>query len=405
MSTVDRVLIVGGGLAAVSLADALRSGGHTGDIVILSAEDHLPYDRPPLSKDVLLGRSGLEDIRLRPDEWYERVDFRTDARVASLDPDAGRVTLADGSEVTGDRIVLATGGVPRTPGGDPAVHVLRVWEDAERLRPRLVPGARVAVVGAGLIGAESAAVAAALGCEVTLIDPTEIPLLPVVGPEIATVLHARHAEAGIRCLNGGVESIERDGEFLRVAVTGLDEPVTADTVIAGIGIVPDTALAEAAGLTVDNGVVVDAGYRTSHPSVYAIGDVARRADEPRRHEHWDHARTSAERAAATLLGQDAPAQKAGWFWSDRHGSRLEGVGTMADAETRIVRGDAADGAFTVFGVAQGRLVAAAAIDRPRDIQAARRLVGRELPVDAAALADPATDLRKLLRARPVREER
>ncbi|NYV77391.1 FAD-dependent oxidoreductase, partial [Streptomyces sp. UH6] len=163
MSTVDRVLIVGGGLAAVSLADALRSGGHTGDIVILSAEDHLPYDRPPLSKDVLLGRSGLKDIRLRPDEWYERVEFRTDARVASLDPDAGRVALADGSEVTGDRIVLATGGVPRTLGDDPAVHVLRVWEDAERLRPRLVPGARVAVVGAGLIGAESAAVAVALG--------------------------------------------------------------------------------------------------------------------------------------------------------------------------------------------------------------------------------------------------
>ncbi|MFB7914955.1 NAD(P)/FAD-dependent oxidoreductase [Streptomyces sp. NPDC056061] len=401
-----RITLVGAGISAVSTCDALRGGGFDGEIVLLSGEDGLPYDRPPLSKDVLNGAVTAQDgIALRPADWYEqqRVELRTGAVVTALRPDEGVLELADGTELTADRIVLATGGTVRTlpvPGGDdPAVHTLRTWEEARRLRARLVPGARIAVVGAGLIGAETAAVATALGCSVTLIDPVPVPLTTVVGPDIAGALHARHRAEGVEVVTGGVERIDRapGAEEVTVTVGGRPEPVTADTVVVGIGIRPATALAEAAGLTVDNGIVVDAAQRTSHPRVYAVGDVARRDGEPVRHEHWDAARNGGRAAAAGLLGAAAPDRGASWFWSDRYGSRLEGVGSMADAEETVVRGDVASGAFTVFGLRGPVLVAAAAIDRPKDIKAAQRLIARAVPVSADRLADPATELRALLR--------
>ncbi|GGV76196.1 hypothetical rubredoxin/ferredoxin reductase [Streptomyces gelaticus] len=401
-----RIAMVGAGLSAVSACDALRGGGYDGEIVLLSDEAGPPYDRPPLSKDVLTGSAATRgDIALRPADWYEkqRVELRPGIAVTALRPDEGVLELADGSELTADRIVLATGGTARTlpvPGADdPAVHTLRTWAEAERLRARLVPGARIAVIGAGLIGAETAAVATALGCAVTLIDPVPVPLTAVVGPDIAGALHARHRAEGIDVITGGVERIDRapGTEEVTVTVGGRPEPVAADTVVVGIGIRPATALAEAAGLTVDNGIVVDVAQRTSHPRVYAVGDVARRSGDPVRHEHWDAARSSGQAAAAGLLGAAPPARSASWFWSDRYGSRLEGVGSMADAEETVVRGDVASGAFTVFGLRASVLIAAAAIDRPKDIKAAQRLIARAVPVRADRLTDPATELRALLR--------
>ncbi|MFH8475676.1 NAD(P)/FAD-dependent oxidoreductase [Streptomyces sp. NPDC018000] len=401
-----RIAVVGAGISAVSACDALRGGGFDGEIVLLSGEDGLPYDRPPLSKDVLTGAvTAQHGIALRPADWYEkqRVELRTGAVVTALRPDEGVLELADGTELTADRIVLATGGTARTlpvPGAeDPAVHTLRTWEEAQRLRARLMPGARIAVIGAGLIGAETAAVATALGCSVTLIDPVPVPLTAVVGPDVAGALHKRHRAEGIEVITGGVERIDRapGAEEVTVTVGGRPEPVTADTVVVGIGIRPATALAEAAGLTVDNGIVVDAAQRTSHPRVYAIGDVARRDGDPVRHEHWDAAQSGGRAAAAGLLGAAPPDRGASWFWSDRYGSRLEGVGSMADAEETVVRGDVASGSFTVLGLRGSVVIAAAAIDRPKDIKAAQRLIARAVPVSADRLADPATELRALLR--------
>ncbi|MFD6279169.1 NAD(P)/FAD-dependent oxidoreductase [Streptomyces sp. NPDC060209] len=401
-----RIALVGAGISAVSACDALRSGGYDGEIVLLSDEEGVPYDRPPLSKDVLLGKATVrDDVALRPADWYEkqRIELRPGTTVTALRPDDGVLELADGTELTADRIVLATGGTARTlpvPGADdPAVHTLRTWAEAELLRSRLTPGARIAVVGAGLIGAETAAVAAGLGCRVTLIDPVPVPLTAVVGPEIAGALHDRHRAAGIEVVTGGVERINRapGADEVTVTVGGRSSPVTVDTVVVGIGIRPDTSLAEAAGLTVDNGVVVDAGQRTSHPRVWAVGDVARRADHPVRHEHWDAAQHGGRAAAAGLLGTDTPAEPASWFWSDRYGSRLEAVGSMADAEGTVRRGDARSGAFTVFGLREGRVVAAAAIDRPKDIKAAQRLIARAVAVSPERLADESVELRALLR--------
>ncbi|EKX61736.1 NAD(P)/FAD-dependent oxidoreductase [Streptomyces ipomoeae] len=405
MTVPRRVALVGAGLAALSTCDALRAQGYDGELVLYSAERGLPYDRPPLSKDVLLGKARREDVLLRPEQWYEqqRVSLREGAPVQAIRPGEGGLELHDGSVVTADRIVLATGGTPRAlpvPGGDdPAVHLLRTWEDAERLRERLLPGAVVAVVGAGLIGAETAAVAHALGCRVTLVDPVPVPLTAVVGDDIAGALHHRHSAEGIDVITAGVERVERrpggSGVLLHFNVDG--GPLAADLVVVGIGIRPAVELAEAAGLSVDNGVVVGEGRHTSHPNVFAVGDVARREGHPVRHEHWEAAQRDGETAAYGLLGRPAPEFGAPWFWSDRHGARLEAVGTMADAERAVVRGTPEEGAFTVFGLRDGRLVAAAAIDRGRDIKAARRLVDRRVEVDPGQLADESTDLRALLR--------
>ncbi|MGW9132428.1 NAD(P)/FAD-dependent oxidoreductase [Streptomyces sp. NPDC055681] len=401
-----RIALVGAGISAVSTCDALRSGGYDGEIVLLSDEEGAPYDRPPLSKDVLLGKATVrDDVALRPADWYEkqRIELRPGTVVTALRPDDGVLELADGTELTADRIVLATGGTARTlpvPGADdPAVHTLRTWTEAALLRARLTAGARIAVVGAGLIGAETAAVAAGLGCRVTLIDPVPVPLTAVVGPDIAGALHDRHRAEGIDVVTGGVERIDRasGADEVTVTVTGHPSPITVDTVVVGIGIRPDTSLAEAAGLTVDNGIVVDAAQRTSHPRVHAVGDVARRADHPVRHEHWDAAQRGGLAAAAGLLGTDPPAEPASWFWSDRYGSRLEAVGSMADAEETVRRGDAGSGAFTVFGLSAGRVVAAAAIDRPKDIKAAQRLIARAVAVTPQRLADESAELRTLLR--------
>lgn len=402
MSPLRRIVVVGAGLAAVSTCDALRTQGYDGELVLFSAERELPYDRPPLSKDFLLGKARSGDLLLRPAPWYQEqaVELRTGTTVTSLRPESGAIELADGSLITAERIVLATGGTPRTlpvPGGDgPSVRVLRTLEDAGRLREQLLPGARVAVVGAGLIGAETAATAVALGCRVTLIDPAPVPLAAAVGAEMARALHGRHAEQGIEVITGGVERIEPAG----VRVTGRATPVTADVVVTGIGIRPATALAEAAGLRTGNGVLVDPAGRTSHPRVFAVGDVARQDGHPVRHEHWQAAQRDGEAAAAGLLGLPAPRFGAPWFWSDRHGSRLEAVGTMGDADRTVLRGSPDRTAFTVFGLRGDRLVAAAAVDRPQDIKAAQRLIDRDVPVDPGQLADESTDLRRLVPRRP-----
>lgn len=394
------IAVVGAGLAAVSFCDTLRAQGYDGELTLYSAEPGLPYDRPPLSKDVLLGKAARDDVLLRPAQWYDeqRVTLRESTPVHAIRPAEAAVELAGGRLAGAATVVLATGGTPRAlpvPGGDdPAVHTLRTWEDAERLRGRLLPGARVAVVGAGLIGAETAAVARGLGCEVTLIDPVAVPLAPVVGELLAGALHGRHTTEGIQVITAGVERIER-GDGLTLHLTGGAGSVVADVVVAGIGIVPATGLATAAGLRVENGVVVGAGQRTSHPHVHAIGDVARRG--PHRHEHWEAAQHSGQAAAYGVLGLPEPSTGASWFWSDRHGSRLEAVGSMADAERTVVRGSAGDGAFTVFGLAGEKLVAAASLDRPKDIKAARRIVDRGVTVDAGVLADPGADLRALLK--------
>ncbi|MFI6577843.1 NAD(P)/FAD-dependent oxidoreductase [Nocardiopsis sp. NPDC050513] len=402
------VCVVGAGLAAVSTAAELRALGFEGVITMLGAEPHQPYDRPPLSKDVLLGKADAAPP-LRPEAWYadNAVDLRLGTRAVGLRRGERRVQTAAGGFVEADAVVLATGGrarrLPVAVAPGVSTHVLRTVEDAQRLRAALVPGARVLCVGAGLIGAEIASSATALGARVTLVDPVSVPLEPVLGRLLARTLHETHAERGIRVLHGTLGGVRASALGTRLAaVSTADGPVTveADVVVAGIGMAPDTEVAVSAGLDTDRGVLVDDARRTSTPHVYAVGDAAQSRPgsvRPAHGEHWDNALTDGRAAAAAILGRPRPEPSAPWFWSDRHGTHVEAVGHMGDAERVVVRGDPDAGSFTVFGLIGDRCVAAGSLDRSADIRAARRLVDRGTPVADQALADESVPLKRLLR--------
>jgi NADPH-dependent 2,4-dienoyl-CoA reductase/sulfur reductase-like enzyme len=399
------VVIVGGGIAGVSTAASLRAGGFDGDLTLVDAGE-FPYDRPPLSKDFLSGAKDLKQIVLQQDHWYDdqRIRLVNRAVVRALRPRDGAVELSDGHLLPADRVVLATGGGaarPPIPGADSdRVHVLRTSDDADRLRPALAPGARLLVVGAGLIGAEVAATAVHLGCEVVLVDPVATPLAAPLGPELATWLHTLHARHGITTAQAAVESFTDRPDGIEARFAGVAAPGLFDAVLLGVGMVPCTELAQAAGLEVDRGIVVAPGQITSNAAVLAVGDPARTRRDgvllPRT-EHWEAAQHDGARAAATLLGNPPPAPTAPWFWTDRHGHHIEGVGTMADAERTVVRGSFDDPSFAVFGLRDERVVAAASVDDTSAVRAARRMIDRRVPVDASRLADPAVNLRTLLR--------
>ncbi|MGQ4618846.1 FAD-dependent oxidoreductase [Nocardia sp. R7R-8] len=399
------IAIVGGGIAGVSTAAALRGGGYLGELFLVDA-GRLPYDRPPLSKEFLAGTKELTDIALQPQRWYDdnKIRLISNTTAIAVRPHLGSVELADGTLLSADRVVLATGGRaarPPIPGSDSSrVHVLRTATDAERLRADLRPGARVLVVGAGLIGAEVASTAVDLGCDVVLVDPVRPPLLGAVGAEIAAWLHDMHAERGIETISAGVESIASIASGIQVQLTNGAEPRQFDLAVLGVGMVPETALAETAGLEVDRGIVVDRGQVTSNPAVLAVGDTTRvRRDGvllPRT-EHWEAAQHDGQRAAATILGTAPPAETAAWFWTDRHHLHVEAVGDMAAAETTVLRGGLGEPPFAAFGLVGDRVVGAVGVGDSTAIRAARRLIDRGIAVRATALADPATDLRKLLR--------
>ena len=420
----DSVVVVGGGIAGVSTVAALRKNGYAGELTLLSS-DAIPYDRPPLSKEYLAGERTLGSIALQRPEWYaEQQISLVGADAGALRPDAGEVELADGRVLTADRIVLATGGRavrpsigqvrrdvpvalpvsngqkrPVVPDRSP-IHVLRDAIDADLLRTQLVLGARLLIVGAGLIGAEVASTARGLGCEVVLVDPLDPPISSAVGTEVAAWLQSLHAAHGVETVASTVAALEATSSGVSVQIAGETEPREVDSVLLGVGMVPETALAEAAGLDTDQGILVDAGRVTSHPNVLAVGDCARPRDH-RRAEHWDAAKLDGARAAATILGVEPPAESAPWFWTDRYGLHVEVVGEMRtpDAEHEsVVRGVVGEPPFAVFTLRGERVIGAVAVDDSNAVRAARRMIDRGVGVRASDLADPGTDLRKLLRA-------
>jgi len=403
--TVTRVVVVGGGIAGVSTAAELRARGFDGDVTLVDAGE-FPYDRPPLSKDYLAGKRDLKQIALQPGEWYDTHAVRliTGSTVTALRPRDGSVVLGDGAVLPADRVVLATGGRAARPPirgvNDSRVHILRTAEDADRLRQHLAPGARLLVVGAGLIGAEVASTAMDLDCAVVLVDPVSPPLAAAVGHEVARWLHEQHRERGIEVLHAGVVSFTSSCGALTVEFDRGHASRAFDLAVLGVGMVPETSLAADAGLEVDHGVVVDSGQVTSNPSVLAVGDPARlreRGGLLPRTEHWEAAQHDGRRAAATILGLAPPAATAPWFWSDRHHRHVEVVGHMGSARGVAMRGAFDDPSFAVFGLADDRVIAAVGVDDPMAVRAARRLIDRAITVRPEQLADPATDLRRLVR--------
>ena len=408
MGVPQQVVIVGGGIGGVSTAAALRSGGFSGEITLVDDAQH-PLDRPPLSKEYLAGTRGLTDIALEQPEWYEDHDVRvlTRTRAAALRPGEGVVETEDGRTLAASHVVIATGGRaarPAIPGADSErVHVLRSVDDADRLRAAARPGAHFLVVGAGLIGAEVSSTLTGLGAEVTLVDVVSPPLSQVVGEPVAQWLHEVHRTHGVTVRQCGVERFEPTGAGpdarLTAHLTHGQGSLVVDRAVLALGMVPETQLAQAAGLAMGRGVIIDRRHVTSNPAVLAIGDATEvRVDGAvlPRAEHWEAARLDGERAAATILGNPPPPPTASWFWTDRHGLHVEVVGDLGAGQV-VMRGTLGAPPFSAFAIRAGVVVGAVAIDDSKAVRAARRLIDRAIPVDPEAVGDPSTDLRRLVR--------
>jgi len=393
---IGSVVIVGGGLAGHTLADALRGRGFAGRITLIEREPAV-YDRPPLSKAALAEDFALENIAFATTSQLEQksIQVLTGRTVVGLD---GGAQLDDGTIVTGDALVLATGGRARTlpfTGHDaPLVHTLRTFDDAVRIRRHARAGCHVLVVGAGLIGAELTSSLRNRGARVTLIDPVEIPLVPAAGEAFARLLHAMHADNGAEVRVGTVREVIAGSPGEAVLDDGTR--LSVDAVVVGAGILPNVELARSAGLPVEDGIIVDHEHRVID-GIYAIGDVARTRGHDgelrRRHEHWEAAQLDALELAAILVGDEPEPRGAAWWWSDRYGVHVEGVGQMTGNGETVMRGNQA--AFHLVG---DQLVGAVSLDDPMTVRAARRLIDQHIPVSAAVLADPSVPLRSLLRA-------
>ncbi len=409
----DSVVIVGGGLAAARTAETLREEGFAGPVVIVGSEPHLPYDRPPLSKEVLQGGKEVAAVFLHDGDWYaERdIEVRTSTTVTAIDTAARSLTLSgdEGSdgELSYGTLVLATGSRPRVldvPGADLAgIHSLRTVDDSTALREAFARGGDVVVVGAGWIGLETAAAAVGAGCRVVVLEPQPTPLFGVLGPELGSVFTRLHEEHGVTFRFGeGVEAFEgEDGRVTRV-VTPSGARLAADTVVVGVGILPNVELAEAAGIDVDNGVVADELLRTSVEGVYAVGDVARWFNPtlgyPLRVEHWANALNTGPIAARAIAGSDVTNDLLPYFFSDQYGLGLEFSGDVPrDTATEIVyRGDVAQREFVAFWVVEGSVLAGLAVNVWDVIEDVKALVRAPGPVDLVRLADPRTPLADLL---------
>lgn len=412
MATSQTFVIVGASLAGATAAQVLREEGFSGRIVLLGAEPERPYERPGLSKGYLMGTSSREELFVHPSDWYVRndVDLRLSTVVRSVDRAAHSVVLDGGKRVGYDRLLLATGSEPRrlgVPGAEMAgVAYLRRLGDSERIRDAFRAGPRVVIIGAGWIGLETAAAARMAGLEVTVLEAAELPLLRVLGSEVARVFAGLHRDHGVH-LRLGVQVVGLTGSGVGgpPTVTGVrlgdGTVVDADLVLVGVGIAPVVALAADAGLDVTDGVRVDEHLRTADPAVFAAGDVAN-AYHPRlkRHirvEHWENARRQGGAAARSMLGQDAPFDRLPYFFSDQFDVSMEYVGFVAPGQyDRVVlRGDVARRELVAFWLADGRVLAGMNVNVWDVVADIEQLVASGRQVDPARLADPDVPLGSL----------
>ena len=397
-------VIVGGGHAGGQAAASLRQAGYEGSIVLVGEEPHIPYQRPPLSKQYLAGEQELDRVYLRSESFYASKDItlRQGVRAVGLDVAARVLKLEDGEALRYEKLLLATGGRARTldvEGADLAsVHLLRTIADVDAIKAELKPGKRLAIVGGGYIGLEAAAVAVRAGLAVTVLEVEERILQRVVTPAMSSFYEQLHGEAGV-VIRTGAEVVGFEGAGRLQAVRCADgTTVPADLAIVGVGIVPNTELAAEAGLHCTDGIVVDEHCATAAPDVYAAGDCTNHPNpllgRRLRLESVPNAMEQSRVAAANMAGANQRYASVPWFWSDQYDLKLQMVGFAADGDASVVRGDPATRRFAVFHLRAGELVAVDAVNSPREFMACRQLVGRK--VDERQLADPLVDLKTLL---------
>jgi 3-phenylpropionate/trans-cinnamate dioxygenase ferredoxin reductase component len=407
MNEIKRVIIIGAGQAGGETAQRLRQGGFEGDITLIGEEPYAPYQRPPLSKKYLAGELDMDRLLLRPANVYaeENIALLTSLKAVWIDRASKKVRVEGGRELSYDALVLATGSRPRKlplAGADLAgVFTLRTASDIDAMKPLFVKGKKLVVIGAGYIGLEAAAVARTLGLEVTVVETAVRPLARVTSPEVAGFFLDEHTRQGVRFVLGGQPALIKGTEH--VTAVGLTDgaEIPADIVLAGIGVNPETTLAQHCGLTIENGILTDAQCRTSDPSIFAIGDCAARPisffdNRLCRLESVHNAIEGAKIVAAAITGGKPPALEAPWFWSDQYDLKLQIAGLFNGYDHIVFRGVISDRAFAVFYYQGEKLIAVDAVNKPAEYLGAKMLIqtGRSLPRDV--IADETRPMKELV---------
>ncbi|MEM9965706.1 MAG: FAD-dependent oxidoreductase [Asticcacaulis sp.] len=401
------VVIIGAGHAGGSAAAFLRQYGYDGPITLIGAESSLPYQRPPLSKAWLKGEAGEDDLQLRPQAFYDSNDIAVhlSTTVEAINPEAQEIILANGRH-SYDHLIIATGSKARpfnVPGSDRVAHyLLRTLTHAETFKPLLETGGHIGLIGAGYVGLEVAASARKLGCDVTVFERESRILARVASPELSEAFTRIHREAGVNLqTNAHVAGLASVGQKEVVVLEDGTEHLF-DHLLVGIGALPADDLAQAAGITCANGIVVDHEARTSAANVFAIGDVTSREIKPwyegrYRLESVPNALEQAKQAAAAITGFKAPTPEVPWFWSDQYEYKLQIAGISRLDAQLITRGDPDSGAFSVFHLKKNQqLICVEAVNRPADFMAGKQLIAKQVSLDAAIIRDADASLKPLL---------
>jgi 3-phenylpropionate/trans-cinnamate dioxygenase ferredoxin reductase component len=413
----ETILIVGAGLAGVTAAGTLRESGFAGRIVLIGEEPELPYDRPPLSKSVLvhdkleqlvaahlpsdIALRSPEGIALRPKNWYSehRIDLMLGRRAVRLDVAAHIVELDGGERLTYDRVLLALGSSPRRlpamESGPASYAYLRTLGDALEIRNRLQPGSKIVLLGGGVIGMEVAASAALRDCEVTVVELGPRIMARALCPPIAEHVAGYHRAKGVRLrldAHAMGQAAEEPGLKLKDGTV-----IPADLIVIGIGVTPNTELAGIAGIACEDGILVDEFGATGAPDVYAAGDAVRYPDEffgrRMRSENWMHAQNQSVVVAKNILGAREPYRQVSHMWSDQYDLKIQVAG-VADTQDSVLRGDLQSNKFLMFHLADGKIVGATSINEPRDMKFAQRLIESRTAIEVEKLKDPAFNLKK-----------
>ena len=404
-----RIVIIGGGQAGAQALQSLRQGGYEGKLTLIADEAALPYQRPPLSKAYMKGEFSEERLYFRPESWYQdqNIEVILSTHAAKIDRTAQAVELPHGGKIDYDALIIATGSRPRvlpTQGADlEGVHDLRDLSDVERIRPNMIAGRKMVIIGAGYIGLEAAAVARQMGLDVTVLEMAPRVLARVTSPVMSEFFETEHRAQGVTILTGArLDHLDGEGGKVSAAILADGTRLDADIVLVGIGILPNEELASDAGIACNNGILVDRDARTSDPRVFAAGDCASRPlvhfGRSGRLESVHNAIEQGKLAAAAILGKPRPAEDCPWFWSDQYDLKLQIAGLSQDYDEIVVRGDPKERKFAAFYLRNGTLIAVDAVNSPPEFLASKKLIMSGAKLAPATLGDTSVSMKDIAAA-------